>query len=119
MSLRFKEGVKMKWLVPQLILGINAVEEEFTHQGLDTIITAITNGVHKENSLHYIGRAVDFRTKHAAGIMKGMAARIEAMLHPLGFDVLFESQGTENEHLHVEWDPKDPLEVKPEEGKQV
>jgi hypothetical protein len=113
MSLLFKEGVQMKWLVPQMLLAVEVVQDEFKQQGLDTVITSITDGVHKQNSLHYIGRALDFRTKHAAGIMKGVAARIAKRLHPLGFDVLFEHVGEENEHLHVEWDPKFPEEDKP------
>ena len=106
MALLFKEGVQFKWFVPQMSIALMVVEDEFKKQGLDTVVTAGTNGVHKENSLHYIGRALDFRTKHAAGIMRGIAANIAKRLHPIGFDVIFEAQGTDNEHLHVELDDR-------------
>jgi hypothetical protein len=104
--LLFKDGVQFKQLEAQMLLALQVVQAEFSRYGLDTVITAGTDGKHMPGSLHYVGRALDFRTKHAVGAMQGIFLNVKKALLPLGFDVLWESQGQEVEHLHVEFDPK-------------
>ncbi len=105
--LKFKPGVSIRGLQPQMLLAIQVAEEEFSKYGLDTTVTAGADGVHKEGSLHYKGLALDFRTRDAAGLQKGIVAMIDRRLDPIGFDVLLEGLGTDNEHCHVEYDPKE------------
>jgi conjugal transfer mating pair stabilization protein TraG len=105
--LQFKVGVRLTNLQPQMVLATKVVEEEFSRYGLDTVITSANDGEHMEGSLHYSGRALDFRTKHAQGVMKGIHLAIQKRLAPVGFDVIWEAQENPNEHLHLEWDPKD------------
>lgn len=89
-----------------MLIALRVVEEEFSHYMLDTIVTAGSDGQHMQGSLHYKGLALDFRTKHAAGIMNGIFLAIQKRLQPLGFDVLWESQNLPDEHLHCEYQPK-------------
>lgn len=104
--LQFKQGVQVKLLQPQMLLALQVVEEEFSKMGLDTVVTSCNDGTHSEFSKHYSGAAFDFRTKHSGGLGKGLAASIRLRLAHIGFDVLFEYPGQDNEHIHVEFDPK-------------
>lgn len=79
-------------------------------------MTSLRDGVHMNHSLHYVGMAVDIRTRDfvadlrsAEEIKQKVFEAIKARLKPLGFDVVFEA-----DHIHVEYDPKGivwPLEV--------
>ena len=104
--IKFKPGVSLEQLQPQMLIALEAVREEFTRWGLDTVVTSANDGEHMEGSKHYTGAAFDFRTKHSAGLGKGIAGACKMKLGPLGFDVVFEHEGQPNEHLHVEYDPK-------------
>jgi len=105
--LLLKAGVSLRKLQPQMLIALQVVEEEFGKYSLDTVITSGSDGQHKEGSLHYAGLALDFRTKAAAGIQKGLASMIKLRLDHVGFDVVLEDLGQDNEHLHVEFDPKE------------
>lgn len=68
-------------------------------RGFPSRLTSSVDGKHSVHSLHYRGLAIDI------GII-GVDARIVYdrlydILHPLGFDVIFE-----RDHIHVEYDPK-------------
>jgi hypothetical protein len=104
--LQFKEGVSFKGLQPQMLIALQVVEEEFGRMSLDTMITSGSDGEHMKGSLHGKGLALDFRTKHASGIMKGIYLGIQKRLAPIGFDILWEKPTLPEEHLHVEYDPK-------------
>jgi RHS repeat-associated protein len=66
----------------------------------DAIVTYTTNGKHKENSLHYLGDAVDLRTRDLSKAqVKEIVTRLRKDLGD-AFDVL-----NEGDHIHVEYDP--------------
>ena len=70
------------------------------------VVTSLKDGKHSVNSLHYSGLDVDIRSKH---LTREESRKVFfALKNDLGidFDVLLENEGTENEHLHVESDPK-------------
>lgn len=104
--LSFKLGVKLLGLQPQMLIALRVVQEEFSRYGLDTVVTSGNDSTHMSGSLHYKGAALDFRTKHAAGIATGIVQGIKKTLAPLGFDVVFEAVGKDNEHCHVEYQAK-------------
>jgi hypothetical protein len=106
MALKFKPGVRLQLLQPQMLIALQVVEEEFSRFSTDTVVTSANDSTHKEGSYHYAGRAFDFRTKHASGIAGGIVGAIKQRLGPLGFDCIWEGQNTDNEHLHIEYDPK-------------
>lgn len=64
----------------------------------ETCITSGIDGKHMQNSLHYVGRALDFRTRHLRDDQpRRVAELISKRLGP-SFDVILEA-----DHLHVEW----------------
>ena len=69
-------------------------------------VTSMKDGKHSVNSLHYSGMAVDIRSKHLS--QEDSRKVFFALRNDLGpdFDVLLENEGKENEHYHVESDPK-------------
>lgn len=106
MALTFKAGVKLRNLQPQMLIAIKVAEQEFSKYNLDTVVTSGNDSEHSNGSKHYVGAALDFRTKHTAGLAKGITKAVSEILTPLGFDVILEDVGEANEHLHVEYDPK-------------
>ncbi len=74
--------------------------------GRPCVITATTNGTHKNGSLHGKGRALDIRT-HQLSVVEGklFLAKVKSALG-WEWDVLLEYPGEEREHLHAEYDPK-------------
>lgn len=68
---------------------------------VDCVITSRFDGLHSENSLHYKGLALDFRTRDLTfGQQHIWVALCEEALGP-HWDVVLEK-----DHLHVEFDPK-------------
>ena len=76
------------------------------------VFTSFNDGKHRKGSLHYQDRAFDFgmnkgRTNNASESMRlQLITELRAWLEPLGFDVVYESPGTQNCHGHVEYDPE-------------
>ena len=73
----------------------------FQRHGLDAIITSGTDGTHRAGSLHYAGKAFDFRRweADAAGVTAALVDELKTALGP-DYDVILEST-----HIHVEHDP--------------
>lgn len=103
--LKFKVGVKLRGLQPQMLVALMVAKQVFDQWQLDLVVTSANDSEHSTNSLHYAGKAFDLRTKHT-GMSKAVADAIRNQLAPLGFDVILEDLGGVNEHLHVEYDPK-------------
>jgi hypothetical protein len=71
------------------------------------VITSGNDGKHMKGSKHYTYAALDFRTKNFPTLESKRAFlwKLQAELGP-DYDVLLEGLGTDNEHIHAEWDPK-------------
>lgn len=101
MSLSLKTGVKLRGLTPEMLLGIIVVEGAYADMEYDTIITSACDGRHSRGSLHYVGLAVDFRTRHLkAGDASKVAGKIKDRLG-LEYDVVLE-----RDHVHLEYQPE-------------
>jgi hypothetical protein len=106
-----KSTVNLTGLVPQMVLAYVIAREVFRGFGALCVITSANDSVHGPNSLHSrdgICRAIDLRTKYPALDGRELELR-NAVREALGpqFDVVIEAIGTENEHMHVEYDPKE------------
>lgn len=78
----------------------NVAEE----MAITTVITCGINGKHKNNSLHYNGNALDIRSKDIVHKMIFLSRVMKRL--GLGYEGFLEAEGTNNEHFHIEYDPK-------------
>ena len=105
----FKPGVRLVNINPHVAIIIAVVGSVYQKGGYDCVVTSVTDGKHKGDSLHYDGMAVDFRLNDLSGVppaSRPVIARIAKAALGENFDVLHEYPGTPNEHLHAEYDPK-------------
>lgn len=71
----------------------------------DMLITSGNDSTHMVGSKHYTDEALDFRIHHlTAEQQQALKAVVKARLGA-DYDVILESLGTPNSHLHVEYDP--------------
>ena len=100
--MRVKEGVKIAGLRPEILLAIQVADLVYLKiTGEEVWITEITGGTHGRGSLHYVGQAIDIRTR---GLSKETIANIALEIRErLGenYDVVIESN-----HIHIEFQPK-------------
>ena len=91
-------NVRAQGIRPELLLGLMVVSDMCIRRGATMVITAILNGPHMKNSLHYTGSAVDFTVGQVAD-RKMFVAELRARLGE-AYDVI--DEGT---HIHVEYQP--------------
>lgn len=116
--IQLKIGVRLAGLVPQMVLASFIVDGVLQTMGVVLcIITSANDGKHSETSLHHgkagkytdgLCRACDYRTKYLGLDTREVELR-DKVKAALGqdFDIAMEDVGGENEHLHVEYDPKE------------
>ena len=114
--MRLKNDVRLTDVTPQVAIGLQVCDSiydstaEFcTFTGDDKwdftmVVTSINDGRHGKTSWHYRGRAWDLRVHNISNPMEVY----EAIKTDLGedFDVLLEGLGTDNAHIHCEYDPE-------------
>lgn len=106
--MKLRPSVRILGVKPETVLGALIVESCYAAIGVDPVVTVGIEGVHSMGSEHYTGLALDFRMHHVpVDRREALVAAIREALGP-DFDVLWESVGTPNEHLHIEYDPKAP-----------
>lgn len=94
-----KAGVTLA-SVPEMEYARSVVASVFRRYSYPLTITSGTDGTHMSTSLHYIGRAEDYRTSDVHPVdLPQMVAEIRSILGS-AYDVVIEST-----HLHVEYDP--------------
>lgn len=100
--LKFKNGVKMAVLSPQMVLAVQVIADIFQYPfGKDCVITSITDGRHMKGSKHGTGEGMDFRISHVdEDNWPTLVTLIKTSL-TADFDVVLEK-----DHIHVEYDPK-------------
>ena len=101
-----KQGVRLRGLRPEVVMAALVVEGVYEKYGYTCVITSAADQEHSTGSEHYTGLALDFRLNSLpAATRPTIVSDVKAALGE-DFDVLHESAGTPNEHLHVEYDPK-------------
>ena len=72
----------------------------------EMVVTSLNDGKHRVGSFHYKNQAVDIRTKNLPSTeAKKLATKKLTGRLGLDYDVILESLGGMNEHLHCEYDP--------------
>ena len=106
--LSLKPGVRILGLTSQACLIALVVERIYAKYGADCVVTSGTDGKHGFSSDHYIGNSLDFRTHPLRALNLDPYEIHKEVKAALGaeFDVILEFVGTDQEHLHAEWDPK-------------
>lgn len=91
-----------------MVLGTIITQSVYQEYGVDCWITVGMEGQHSVGSEHYTGLALDFRLHNVPqAVRDNLVADIrEAM--GADFKIIWESVGTSNEHLHVEFNPQGP-----------
>lgn len=109
-TLTVKPGVVFKAFTPALVRILSALEsiavsDRALVPGLPEtlVITSANDGTHAPTSRHYRDEALDVRSKSFPNrACKDLFQRtLQSRLGPK-FTVLFEADGTENEHFHIQ-----------------
>ena len=104
MALHIKHGVRIQGLTPETVLALQVIEGAFRDAGYNCVLTSGVDGKHSSGSLHYVGCAVDLRTRDIPEQKREpLRQEIARRLGP-DFDVVLEK-----DHLHIEHQPKVPL----------
>jgi hypothetical protein len=111
--LALKPGVRLLGIRPETIFSINVAEGVWERYGAELTVTSVMDSKHGRGSEHYTGLAWDGRTKDPvtqAPLLSDLHAAVEELRIRLraDYDVELEFEGTPDEHVHVEFDPKDP-----------
>jgi len=108
MIVAMKKGVSNLGISGEIIMAHLVVIFVYMEEGVDCIQTSGTDSQHGNSSEHYKGDAIDYRTHVLQpGRLHPVADKIRARLSD-EYDVVVEYEGTPQEHIHVEYDPKRP-----------
>lgn len=100
--LKIKEGVDIAGIRPEMLLAINVCERIYDQYNIDFVITACRDGKHSAGSLHYVGLAIDCRSRDiATDQLKTEIVRQMRLSLGKQFDVV-----VERTHFHIEFQPK-------------
>lgn len=107
--MQLKSGVELRGVTPELVVGMMVAAATYRDMGYTLTITSVLDSEHKPTSLHYVGRGFDARTKDINPVVwPKLTERLKLALGPQ-FDVVLEK-----DHIHIEFDPKEPLKVRGE-----
>lgn len=102
--------VDVRGIKPELLIGLNILysiwKEHLEGIGTDMIITSLNDSTHSQTSLHYNGCAADVRTKAVDERNKASILREFKDSANEDFELILENEGMENEHFHLEFQPK-------------
>lgn len=100
-DLSCKEDVLIEGMQPEMVFASIIITGIFSQYGYPAILTSGIEGDHSVNSLHPVGYALDYRTRHLPDtIVQSVVQAIDAALTK-EFDVVLHST-----HVHIEFDPK-------------
>jgi hypothetical protein len=116
MSNRIKHDVILYGLKPEMVFCDNIIQSIFNEYGFDCERTSITGKKHGLFSLHPFGYAEDYKTKHIPVNTKKQAIADHIRECLPCCDVILEHVGEAQEHIHVEFDPKNDGRFQADKG---
>lgn len=110
-----KDGVQLAHNTQlQLVDGIVEATVVYTEMGYPFVITSLGEGTHLPNSLHYKGAAFDCRSRHVkVAVLPTLLRELKTRLG-VDWDIVLEE-----DHVHVEYDPKTPQAHDPIADKSI
>jgi len=108
-TIQLKDDVILSGIKPMAAVAIFRAGFVFWRYGFDFVITSGQDrpkGADLNKTLHDDGLAFDLRSKHVP--RPNLPGLLSDLRHILGedYDVVLENKGMENEHIHIEHDPK-------------
>ena len=100
--LAIKEGAEVNGLKVEMLLAFGVAESVYDKQDIECVLTEGTGGKHGRGSLHYVGLAIDIRTRDflrqqdKVEVAKEIGDRLGSQ-----YDVALEKT-----HIHIEFQPK-------------
>ena len=95
--MNYKNGVKVNGIKPEMVLAIMVVNNIIP----GATITSVVDGKHSRTSLHYVGYAIDVRTRDIEPSVQTEYVRQIKVALTDEYDVILES-----DHIHIEFQPK-------------
>jgi len=102
MAVQFKPGVNMR-VIPQILDALSKIEHIFARYSYIPVVTSANDGSHSSNSLHYIGAALDIRSK---GLPSDIKSQIHSVLQGTfrtPWYIKLEYPNQDNEHFHIQY----------------
>ena len=99
--IQIKPKARVRGLQPEMILAIMVANDVYAQYDIICVITEGTGAKHRRGSLHYVGLAIDLRTRNIPpNLREPVAQQIRVALGE-EYDVVLES-----DHIHIEFQPK-------------
>ena len=99
--MRVKAGVIVVQWHPAMEFALEVIDNSFIEATTeDAVLTSAADGVHSKKSLHYKGRAADFRSRDLDETLRDRLVRTLRLRLGECFDVVIEPT-----HIHIEYDP--------------
>lgn len=96
-TITIKRGVEWYSMHPSMLVAYDHWREICEALGVPAVVTSAREGRHRPGSRHYLGRAIDLRTRDMTREQaETAAARLQELLGPLYRVIL------EQDHLHVQ-----------------
>ncbi len=97
-GMQLGQNVRIQGIRPELLLALMIVSNLCNARASTVVITAVLNGMHMRNSLHYTGAAVDL----VLGLGVNQALWVAELRKRLSliYDVI-----DEEDHIHIEYQP--------------
>lgn len=99
--MKLKSNVRLKDLQPQILLAVIIANDVYDRHDKELVITSVNDSRHGKNSIHYIGNAIDLRTRYFSLDEKIAVYKEIKQQLTVDFDVVLEK-----DHIHIEYDPK-------------
>lgn len=108
--IHFEPTVSFDRLQPQMVLALRVAEGIWAMFGYELWITSANDGTHAGKPVigglvdpHFEGKAVDIRCKNMTGPAKRAAVPLLIKNLAPQFVVIWEDQGGDNEHVHIQY----------------
>lgn len=106
MALLLKANVRFGSNAFAMCIAAQVVESIYREIQKDCVITSANDSTHSAKSLHFKDGAIDIRSKILSDSQKDyVLSEMKRRLNN-SYDILLENRGTDNEHYHLEYQPK-------------